>query len=314
MEKFYFFGHITDDLNPEQHLGGAVSYSAVAISNLGGEATIVTKAPNNHPYLDELNILGVNTVNLPLRDNSHAQDITSFWNTYDRKWNRTERVSHVQEPINELDITNFPSMPPDSVVFIAPVIDEVDEGLIRDLSEGHKLVITPQGYFRKADRDGAIHQRPWSNVSVLKHADLVILSEEDLTFSGEFNQRTLDEITKFCGKVVLTRGSEGLTVFQTNQDEIEVKSFTLSNEEIVSATGAGDSAAASLAWHYYKYGDLKQAATFGAFYPALKLMGIAGEHGMEALPTIDQIREFTQQNSERYRNFLQINQINELII
>lgn len=310
MSEFYAVGHITEDQPP--HIGGAVSYAAVTIERLGGEASVITRAPVGHPYISELQTLGVEVYNLPIHDSDHAQDITSFLNTYDKRGNRTQFVSRQQETIGATDMQHFPKMPPGSVVFVAPVIGEVDPEIFGELAQNRLLVVAPQGYFREADKTGAIHQRPWPAVDGLRHAEIVVLSEEDLTFRGEFDQNTLDRIRAHCGKVVLTRGTEGLSVYQSQQKPIDVAAFKLTEDEIISPTGAGDSCAAALTWHFSKHKNLRQAAVFGALYPALKIMGLGGERGITALPTLSQIQQYIVDNADRYSEFLATNALEEL--
>lgn len=312
-EEFFLVGNITNDLEPAPHLGGPVSYIGVTARRLGMLANVITKAPAGHPYLDELSELGIAVERLPDVGPATEPDIISFRNFYDKKGRRHQVVMNKQTDIRLEDLPNFPDMPEEPVVFVAPVIGEVEPELFPDLSRKGYLVVAPQGYFRHVRGDGNVVRRPWPGVDSLADAELVILSDEDLTFDEEMDTAYLDKIKALCPIVVLTRGSAGLSVFQKGTEPLDIRAFPMTADESISPTGVGDSCAAALTWHYRKWGKLKEAAVFGTFYPALKLMGLGGSpRGVQALPTLEQVKQFINSNSERFEAFLTSNGLNSL--
>jgi sugar/nucleoside kinase (ribokinase family) len=84
--KFVAVGHIVNDSDPRDHLGGGVSYSAIAAQRLGHEAHIITKCPPDHPYIAGLEHMGVRVHLLPTK----LDTITSFKNIYDQGGQRTQ--------------------------------------------------------------------------------------------------------------------------------------------------------------------------------------------------------------------------------
>lgn len=312
-EEFFAIGNITDDLEPAPHLGGPVSYMSVTARRLGMVANIITKAPAGHPYLDELSDLVVAVKRLPNADPAAESDIIAFRNFYDKKGRRHQVVSHKQTAIGPTDLPNFPDLPEQSVVFVAPVIDEVEPELFQDLSRKGYLVVAPQGYFRTVREDGNVERRPWTAVDSLAAAELVILSDEDLTFDGEMDTGYLDKIKSLCPIVVLTRGGEGLSVFQQGEEPLNIRAIPMTAEEFISPTGVGDSCAAALTWHYRKWGKLREAAIFATLYPALKLMGLGGSpRGVQALPTLEQVKQFIDSDPGRFKAFLASNGLDSL--
>jgi sugar/nucleoside kinase (ribokinase family) len=309
---FFAVGHITDDLEPVPHIGGGVSYSAVTAKNLGFNAHIITKAPPNHPYIKELRDMGINVHLLPSATRPVEDTITSFRNFYDSFGNRSQVVLNKQENIGIQDIRYFPEIPKGSVVLVAPVVGEVDVSLFPTLSELGRLYVTPQGYFRKIERDGKVRRIPWNKNDALKYAHGVILSDEDLTFDGVMDNNLLKRITLLCPITVLTEGGNGLRIYNKNSPE-HVQPLGLREDEMMDFTGAGDSAAASFIWHFTNWGSLKEAAVFGALYPALKIKGVGGkEEGVHSLPTLDQIRIFTKENGMRILEFYKRNGIEKI--
>src|SRR5579871_4112428 len=144
--KFVTIGHIVNDTEPTDHLGGGVSYSAIAAARLGYEAHIITKCPANHPYIKQLESMGVRVHVLP----SSLQNITTFQNVYDAKGRRTQRLLAQQETIGISDFASFPKgILHDATILVAVVVSEVETALYPLLAAEGILSIAPQGYFRK---------------------------------------------------------------------------------------------------------------------------------------------------------------------
>lgn len=309
MKDFFAVGHITNDLLPTPHVGGGVSYSAVVARRLGMDAHIITELPPNHPYLKELEELGIHMHRLPAVNPQLEETITTFRNFYDEKGNRRQIVSERQDDITVKDLPYFPDIPRGSVILVAPVVGEVDVRLFPELSKRGSIAVTPQGYFRSIESNGIVKQKPWQDVDALQVAELVILSDEDVTFNGEMDEAYFARIRELCRITVLTQGENGLTVFRENEEPIHIAPFKLKKNEARDLTGAGDSAAAAFVWHYFKWKNIKEAGAFAALYPALKIMGIGGEGGIHALPTLEQIQRYSLQNRERVASFYKSNEL-----
>lgn len=311
MVELYAIGHITEDVQPEAHLGGAVSYSAVSAVRLGMRSCIVTKAPRDHPYIDELKQLGVEIELLPVADQDKRENITTFNNFYDDDGHRKQFAYNIQEDILAKELAPIlKTIPEGSIMLAAPILDEVKLEAFPLLAKKRRLIITPQGYFRKVGKNGEIKRHPWNKLSSLRPAELIILSEEDITFNGEMDDNYLQRLRDICSQVVLTQGSNGLTVFRSGQSPKHIAGYSMHGNEIISPTGAGDSCAAALIWSYLKCDNLREAGVFGAFYPALKLMGIGGgRRGVEALPNLKQVVAYIEGNQARVQDFLALNKL-----
>lgn len=325
-KPFFAIGHITNDTEPSSHLGGGVSYSALVwrrlgpmgaalnaqvANNLGLETHIITKCPENHPFIKELENHGIIVHNLPKRDSDYDDKITTFKNIYDNLGNRRQYVSEKQEDITYDDLDEFPHIPKGSTVLIAPVIHEVDPDIFPAFSKYVNLAVTPQGYFRMSDLNDEVKRRMWREIDSLGFAKITILSDEDITFDSKIDENLLWQIRRLCPVAVLTEGAKGLTVFDRTQNlEFHVKPFRLFENEIKDFTGAGDSTASAFIKSYIEHSDAKEAGVFAAFYAALKIKGLGGEGtGLAAIPTFEQMKYFIFQHYERYRRFLDDNGI-----
>lgn len=325
-KPFFAIGHITNDTEPFDHVGGGVSYSALVwknlglmgvalnaqvANNLGLETHIITKCLENHRFIRKLENYGIIVHNLPKRDSEYEDKITTFRNIYDESGNRSQFVSEKQEDITYDDLDEFPHIPNGSTILIAPVISEVDPDIFPAFSKYVNLAVTPQGYFRMLDSNGQVKRRPWKEIDSLRFAKITILSDEDISFDSQIDENLLRQIRRLCSVTVLTEGEKGLTVFdRTNNLEFHVKPFRLFENEIKDFTGAGDSTASSFIKSYMEYNDPKEAGVFAAFYAALKIKGLGGEGtGLATIPTFEQMKHFIFQNYERYRKFLNENSL-----
>ena len=288
-QKFVSIGHITDDIYPKAHLGGGVSYSAVTAAKLGLEAHIITKCPQNHPYIKKLNGLGVTVHVLP----SSLNIITTFSNKYNLQGKRNQIVTEIQESISLKDKEYIPwKILEDSIIVVAPVTSsDVDVSLFPVFAKYGSLNIIPQGYFRKVSEDGSVVQAKWKifekNVSNIKTA---VLSEGDISLQLEIiNKLTL---------LVLTQGAKGATVYKKGQELCKTKAFPLLKKELVDFEGAGDVFAATFIIEMMKNpGDIKAASVTASLFAAVKIAGIGGT-GVDSIPSREQVAGFLKKHSK----------------
>jgi sugar/nucleoside kinase (ribokinase family) len=298
--KFVAIGHIVNDTAPLDHLGGGVSYSAIAAQRLGHEAHIITKCRPDHPYIRDLEGMGVRTHPLP----TNLDTITSFENIYDENGKRAQYVSEVQEPITCADLRFFPrNLLQEATVLVAPVIHEVDMELYPALSQSKMLAVAPQGYFRAANPGGKVSQKPWTGFEgFLRHAHATIFSEEDSALGSDSAQdQLLRAIVNECKLVALTRGAKGASIL-CNGSAFEFGVLSLQPDETRDLTGAGDTFAATLVTELARGTELRAAAVSAAFFAALKIR--AGS-GIDAIPTLEQVTEFAKANPQRIQCFVE---------
>lgn len=315
-KEFYAIGHITNDILPEPHVGGGVSYTAYAAKQLGYDAHIVTKAPEQSRFVRELQALGIIVHCLPLLDTANAEKVTTFANIDDAQGRRLQFVSEVQETIGLDDLKHFPDMPSSSLVMVAPVIGEVEPDLLETLSLRRRLAATPQGYFRFIRENSQVVRETWKHVDVLQHVDISIMSNEDLCF-GEpalLNEQVKSHIQHMAPMSVITEGGSGSEIgIRDKANKIHIEAFELSSSEIVDLTGAGDTYAFAFISHLSELHDPVQAGAFASLYAALKIGDLAnGGIGLSTVPNRIFVEEFIAQHSRRYQSFLAKNGLHGL--
>jgi sugar/nucleoside kinase (ribokinase family) len=301
--KFVAVGHIVNDTAPHDHLGGGVSYSAIAARRLGHEAHIITKCPSDHPYIADLEHMGVRVHPLPTK----LETITSFENIYDQDGKRTQHVPEVQEPITCADLPFFPrDLLKNATVLIAPVIHEVDMNLYPALARSKMLAVSPQGYFRALNPDGKVTQERWRGFEgFLRHAHATIFSDKDIAIGSDtVDDKLLKSIVDECSLVALTRGAKGASIYREGA-AFEFGVLSLQRDETHDLTGAGDTFAAALVTELARGTALRAAAVSAAFFAALKIRGVGRGSGIDAIPTLEEVAQFAEANPQRVRCFLE---------
>ncbi|OGE30998.1 hypothetical protein A2631_04935 [Candidatus Daviesbacteria bacterium RIFCSPHIGHO2_01_FULL_44_29] len=296
-------GHITNDLGQDEvpdHLGGGAAYSAVAAKNLGLDVHIVTKCPPDHPYVEELRHRGIHVHVLP----SPLDRITTFRNNYNQWGHRQQKSPEQQEPISIADWEAFPHQAMGGAsILVAPVVGEVDPQLFPMLASMGSLSVTPQGYFRKINEEGAVSQQPWAESSALGTVGLTILSDEDLGNAGRIDLAQLRTIRATKTTVVLTQGSSGATIYEPGHQPISTDCFRLQPEEGRNFTGAGDIFAAAMLVCRARGSIVRKAVTNAHLFAALKIAGPGGD-GIESIPTRQHFDDFMADQAPRVRTFM----------
>ena len=309
-EKITAIGHITKDkAYPEDVIGGGVSYSMEAINRFGLKGAIITKIPEGHRFIQDLQAHGISVITLP----TNSDEITTFRNDYDDNKNRTQTVSARQESITLTDISSLSNEQLDSSwILVAPVISEVETNVIPKLAEHGLVAVTPQGYFRETGDNGVIFQKEWSGFEHdLSFAAVTILSNDDIAIGGILNEGLLNRLATSSRSLILTKGEKGSDFYENGEKVFSVSAFHLDPSEIKDLTGAGDTFAAAYLAKYLKTKSAYESAVFASLVAAIKIMAISGR-GIDSIPTKEQIEEFVLANQNRVKEFLVQNQIENL--
>ena len=301
-------GHITEDTaDPENVIGGGVTYSGLAAKKLGLAVTIITKLPPRHRFIDTLKKRGISVLTL----HTSSKKITTFTNKYDSLGNRQQILLDKQESITINDLVGVSDNLENAFFIVAPVIGEIDTKIIPYLARYGPVAITPQGYFRQIEQDGTITQKGWVDFEEnLSFATITILSEEDIAPNGVTNKDLLDRIKASSPITIITQGEKGATVYKGEKVETQISAFPLKDGEIKDFTGAGDVFTASYITKFMNSGIHHEAAVFAAFFAAVKITRIGGT-GVESIPDKKQLRGFINTHPSELKMFLKSNDAKE---
>lgn len=273
--QFLVVGHTIQDLtsegdSPSWRLGGAASFASVLARNLGLRAAVLTSAAPDLP-LEEL-LPGIEIKTVPSRRTTQMRNVYS----------EGPRSQFVPQRAAPLAVEHVPAdWRQMSIVFLSPVIGEVDESLAR-LFHGSLLGIGAQGWLRRVGRDGRVHPimpADFHAHGMLRYARALFLSDEDIP-SGE-SPPALTYWSDLVQIVAFTRGDGGADVcVRGNWRHIDA--FPA---RAVEPTGAGDVFAAAFLIRLWESGDVWKATRFAACAASFAVEG----EGITAVPNREQI-------------------------
>lgn len=244
-----FLGHICHDLTPDGVvLGGSVAYAAFLAKKMDWQPTIITSVGKDFQFFDKIKKAKIPLINI------ESVQTTCFENI--------ETPNGRQQTLHHRAASIFPENIPSEfqktdVVFFAPIADEIDFKNI-SLFPNSLKVATIQGWLRQWNHTGIVHPKTinWKN---LKGIDIIICSEEDIANLPN----ALDHLKNNCPIVLLTKGENGVILFQRKNKIKTTRHFPAFPTKAVDTTGAGDSFATGFALSYASTNDMEYAVNFG---------------------------------------------------
>lgn len=229
----------------EIKLGGTAAYASFLAKEMGAEVNILTSVGSDFAFLDLFEKKDISIHNIA------TAQTTVFENIYPEGAERIQYLHAWAAKIHAHDIpTNLPV--PDLVLF-CPIADEVALNLLALFPNALKLG-TIQGWLRDWNESKQIFPKAmnWEQLSPL---DILVFSDADM-FGFENH---IARICDFVPLVIMTRGRNGVRVFQKNKKT----DFPTEPLEVKDATGAGDSFAIAFLLEYYGTRDVLKAVDFG---------------------------------------------------
>lgn len=281
-------GNLTHDRYQEKILpGGCAFYAASVWQSLGCESSLLTSLGEDfkcHSFLNELDTC-----------TSLCAKTTTFVNRYDEAGNRVQHVSAVGEKLKPETAVRFSKEV--DVLFLAPVLGELDPDPWLDVVDARITGLGLQGLLRQADTQGdeesfclVVPARKLPSSQILQRLDAVFLSLEDLHGQPD---GLLEYLRKWTAIVVLTRGFEGSSVYWNGRG-IDLPAYST---ELKDPTGAGDTYAATflavLAAGGYQRGvapsveDVRNAAKLSAAAAAIVIQ----DNGPLRMPQLHMIQK-----------------------
>lgn len=241
---FLTIGHVCYDLVAGGRVaGGAAAYTAMTAQALGCRAAIVTSAASADNWTAELPGIPIHVVDAPAT--------THFENVY----HPAGRVQTIHSVAGRLGAAQVPpSWTRAPLVFLGPIANEVDPGIIRLFSDS-VVGVGPQGWMRRWDERGRVYAVDWEDATdILPLAAVTFISTEDVS-----DPRHIDAYARAANVLVVTDGSNGCSVYFRG----ERRSFSAPEAAMVDATGAGDIFAAAYLLRFLQTrGDYWEAAVF----------------------------------------------------
>ena len=266
---YLLIGHVTADLQADQtiSLGGTASFSGLTAARLGHRVGLVTSCASDL-QLDPL--VGIQTSVVP------SEKSTVFLN----QGFGSSRVQHLYSSATRITAEHVPPTWRDcQLVHLGPIAAEIDPDIVQ-LFPNALICLTPQGWYRQADKEGLVRHVDWPDeLTLVPRSHAVILSLEDL----RGDERKVQELAKICPLLVVTENHEGARVFHQG----EVRYFPAPLVEMVEDTGAGDIFAAC---YFHRFNETRDPWESARFAVQLSAHSVTRRR-LASIPTLEEIEQ-----------------------
>ncbi len=252
--QFLAIGHLTYDLaglpTTDRRAGGTVLYAALTARRLGLSAAIFTSAGDDFPQLPP----SIALQRLP------AEATTTFANRYQNGRREQWLYARAQDLRRDALPASWRATP---LVLLGPVINECELAMAAMFPQA-LLAATAQGWMRRwqTPLPARVSAVPWqASPEQLRLLDVLVLSVEDL--AG--NEHIAADYARYCRLLVLTRGADGLTLYQGGRLEHIAAVPAVERDP----TGAGDVFAVAMLIRLAEGFSAAAAARFAAAAAAI---------------------------------------------
>ncbi len=253
-------GHVTHDrVGMDIVPGGCAFYAAGTFHALGARSRLVSTVGRDFACDAALTQI---ECRLERRGRT-----TVFENSYPDGAMRVQTVTALAPDVVPAQMPHEWARP--DVLFVGPVMGEVDLGAWKDAVQARILAIGVQGFIRKRSATRVVPSRWIPDPEELAGVDVAILSEGDLTGQGDLLERLCASIPI----VALTRERKGCDIITANSSCW----VGIHPAGVVDPTGAGDTFAAGFLYALATGQPPEAAARLGASAASIIIESRAGE-------------------------------------
>ncbi len=272
---------------PRKALGGAPSYSSIALASLGYKPEIVTHVGEDLPdeyariIKDKTGINVYRWVSPGFKTTSYRIDRSG---EHRRLW--------LAARCRELSIGDFGAYLTDPSVSRAlvlnPVAGEISLPLLERISKEFEYVcVDSQGFVRRFDKKtGEVGMRSGLDISSLAGVDVLKADQEELgAWSGMSNKDSaISQLSKFVNTLLVTSGPSHVEVYERGELRLRASPF---NVKVADTTGAGDIMLSSFAARFTETGDLERALAFAVTASTLAVRNYGIQKAVLSKPEVE---------------------------
>jgi len=263
-------GHIVVDeiidnvgqITPRRALGGAPSYSSLALSSLGYKPEIVTHIGEDFPVAYFKLIQEKTGIDL-------GRWISPGFKTTRYRIDRSgeHRRLWLAAKCRELIFEDFRPFLEESsstkALVLNPVAGEISLSLLERISkEFDHVFIDSQGFVRRFDKKtGEVGMRSGLDISALAGVDVLKADLEELSaWTGTRNKESaIRQLSRFVDTLLLTSGPAAVEVYESGEPKMRAIPFKV---QVFDTTGAGDIMLSSFAARLTEMSEIKEALSF----------------------------------------------------
>jgi len=282
-------GSASRDVDPSDprgwRLGGGATYGALALARLGLRVGVVLGVDQPAAGAHELDLLRaagaeLHLVRLPTGPVFHLEE------------DAAGRSLRCDDPGGPLPVAALPpTWRAAPAWYLSPVADELPDGWAA-IPPGAIVALGWQGILRALERGAPVRPRPAAPRALLRRADLVSVSTEDLDPGADL--RGLLRMLRTGTLCTLTRGGHGGLAFAVRPGTPRMRWFpAIPAPAVVDTTGAGDAflaallAARTVPALAGRRPHLPAALRFAATMAAVHV----GASGLAGVPTLEAVRD-----------------------
>lgn len=255
--------------------GGTSFYFANAISRLqhSGFQLVTAVGQSEMGSVDKIRELGIDVLTLPSRKSVYFENIYG-----ENQNNRKQRVLAKADPFTVEGLKNVDA----KIYHLGSLLaDDFSLDVIKYLSTKGVLSVDVQGYLREVRGEQVVAVDWPEKVEALSYIDILKANEKEMAvLTGCDNPR--EAALKLAGwgvkEVLLTLGSEGSVIYADGQF-FDIPAYP--PEQIVDATGCGDTYMTGYLYMRNKGASYYDAGCFAAAMCSIKLAGSGPFNGTE---------------------------------
>lgn len=260
-------GHFSIDLilplgarKPRRRLGGPPTYTSVSARRLGVTVSVVSRVGRDFPeaYLRWLVKEGVDLSCLKIDE---TYGTTSFLIKYRVGGERDMFLRSRAPPISAEDMAGLEAR----AVHISPIANEVSITIVEKIANMAPVVtLDPQGLLRGFDSDGRVFLRGISDLTFLRHVDVLKASEGELKAMTGLSDvvKALEKIRGFGVKAAIATVGVSGAFISLNKGIFYIPAAP--PRRFIDPTGAGDSFMGSFLTEYIRGEDALWCAALGS--------------------------------------------------
>jgi len=261
---------VRKNLKSRWTLGGPPTYVSLSAKALGANVSAISKVGSD--FSDEyitwlsrngIDLRGVKRTNGPT---------TRFRIVYDDTTETLQLIARC-EPIGLEDLEREVKT---KAIHIAPIADEISSRAALTLCRHGKLIsLDPQGFLRRFDPNGYVHQKRWLDKTLLKEIDILKASSRELSLATRTKdlRKGLSKARRLGPRIcIATMGADGVLLLSEDASFYKVPAYT--PPHVVDPTGAGDAFAGAFLVEYLESGDSVWSTAFASAAASFVVEGV----------------------------------------